>query len=245
MKIAVVSDIHGNLAALDAVIADIARHEVDLIVNLGDIVSGPLQPAETLDRLIPLGWPTISGNQEHQLLTLPIAEMGASDAYAVARLSAAQKQWLRELPGTMRIDDILLCHGTPESDLRYFLDHVDEQGARAATADEIEQRAGEEAARLILCGHTHMPRVHRRANGALIVNPGSVGLPAYEDCHPFPHRMENGSPHARYAIAARGHDGAWSAELIAVDYDCESAAVIAAQRHRPDWAIALRTGRMA
>lgn len=245
MRIAALSDIHGNLAALDAVIADVARRGADLIVNLGDIVSGPLQPAETLDRLIPLGWPTIAGNQERQLLTLSPEEMGASDAYAHARLSSAHRNWLSALPTTLRIEpDILLCHGTPDSDLIYFLDHVDERGARPATPGEVEARAGAADARLILCGHTHLARTYRRANGALIVNPGSVGLPAYDDLHPFPHMMESGGPQARYAIAERGADGMWSAELIAVDYDAESAAATAERRGRPDWAIALRTGRM-
>lgn len=246
MRIAALSDIHGNLAALEAVLADIARRGVDLIVNLGDIVSGPLQPAGTLDRLIPLALPTIRGNQERQLLTLPIDTMGASDAYARAHLSPDHLAWLAALPATLRIgDDVLLCHGTPDSDLRYFLDHVDAGGARAATPAEIEARAGTETARLILCGHTHLPRTYRRENGALIVNPGSVGLPAYDDALPFPHVMESGSPQARYAIAERGGDGDWTAEAIAVDYDWAGAAAIAEERGRPDWAIALRTGRMA
>jgi len=246
MRIAALSDIHGNLAALDAVLADIAGHDIDLTVNLGDIVSGPLQPAETLDRLIPLDFPTIRGNQERQLLTMPLEKLGASDAYALPRLSPAHLHWLEELPATMRIiGDVLLCHGTPDSDLLYFLDHVDANGARAATAEEIEQRTGAETARLILCGHTHMPHTYRRPTGALIVNPGSVGLPAYDDVHPHPHVMESGSAHARYAIATRGSDGNWAAELVMVPYDWESAARTAEARGRPDWAIALRTGRVS
>ncbi|MET0374450.1 MAG: metallophosphoesterase family protein [Rhizorhabdus sp.] len=246
MRIAAISDIHGNLAALDAVLADVARRGVDLIVNLGDILSGPLQPAETADRLIALDLPTIRGNHERQLLTLPPDSMGASDGYAAQQLSAEHRAWLAGLPADMRIaPDVLLCHGTPSSDLDYYLDHIDEGGSRAATAEEIEARSGGEAAGLILCGHTHIPRIHRRAGGGLIVNPGSVGLPAYDDDRPFPHVMEAGSPHARYAIAAQGADGRWSAKLIAVDYDWESAARLAGNRGRQDWAVALRTGRMA
>lgn len=246
MRIAAISDIHGNLAALDAVLGDIARRGVDLTVNLGDILSGPLDPAATADRLMALDLPTIRGNHERQLLTMVPAEMGASDAYTAPRLSDAHRAWLTDLPVDMRIgSDVLLCHGTPTSDLDYFLDHVEPIGARAATADEIEMRSSGEKAALILCGHTHMPRTHRRAGGGLVVNPGSVGLPAYDDVHPWPHVMASGSPHARYAIAERGPDGRWAAELIRVGYDWEAAARTAETRNRPDWAVALRTGRMS
>lgn len=246
MRIAAISDIHGNLAALDAVLADIARRGVDLTVDLGDILSGPLQPAETADRLMALDLPTIRGNHERQLLTMAPAAMGASDAWTVQHLSDRHRAWLAELPVEMRIgDDILLCHGTPASDLDYYLDHVDAAGSRAATPEEIEAKSDGETSALILCGHTHVPRIHRRAGGGLIVNPGSVGLPAYDDDRPFPHVMESGSPHARYAIAERSADGIWSAELVRVDYDWASAARLAEDRGRPDWAVALRTGRMA
>ena len=246
MRIAAISDIHGNLAALDAVLADIAGRGVDLTVNLGDILSGPLDPVGTADRLIALGLPTIRGNHERQLLTLRREAMGASDAYAAPRLSDGHRAWLASLPVDLRIaPDILLCHGTPASDLDYYLEHVDAAGSRTATPAEIEARSGGETAALILCGHTHVPHVHVRAGGGLIVNPGSVGLPAYDDDRPWPHVMEAGTPHTRYAIAERGADGRWTAELITIDYDWEAAALTADARGRPDWAVALRTGRMA
>ncbi|MES2497883.1 MAG: metallophosphoesterase family protein [Pseudomonadota bacterium] len=245
MRIAAISDIHGNLAALDAVLADIARRGIDHIVNLGDILSGPLDPVGTADRLLPLDLPTISGNQERQLLTLDLAAMGASDACTAPLLTDRHGAWLAGLPKTMRFaPDVLLCHGTPESDLDYYLDHVDPAGARPATAAEIDARTGDETAALILCGHTHIQRTHRRPGGQLIVNPGSVGLPAYDDLHPWPHVMESGDPRARYAIVTRGDDGVWTAEPIAIDYDWDSAALTAEAHGRPDWAFALRTGRM-
>jgi predicted phosphodiesterase len=245
MRIAAISDIHGNLAALDAVLADIANRAVDLTVNLGDTLSGPLYPAATADRLMALDLPTITGNHERQLLTQQSGRMGASDRYTIDRLEDRHRAWLASLPQTLHLaDDILLCHGTPDSDLQYFLEHVEPAGARGATEIEIEDRCGGDQTMLIFCGHTHIPRIHRRKGGGLIVNPGSVGLPAYEDALPFPHVMEAGSPHARYAIAERTTDGTWSAELIIVAYDWCNAAILAESRERPDWAVALRTGRM-
>jgi predicted phosphodiesterase len=248
MRIAAVSDIHGNLPALEAVLDDIARADVDLTVNLGDVLSGPLWVAETADRLMALELPTIAGNHERQLLALPRERMGASDAFAAGQLDERRRAWLAWLPAGLRLaDDVLCCHGTPDSDLVYFLETTQpgDPGVRAATPSEALRRAGD-ALRgvpqgLILCGHSHVPRALRLADGRLVVNPGSVGLQAYTGEEPHPHRVENGTPHARYAIVERTPAG-WQVELRAVPYDHESAARRAQANERPDWATALRTG---
>lgn len=239
---AALSDIHGNLAALDAVLAEIRSAGADLIVNLGDILSGALYPRETADRLIPLGLPTIRGNHERQVLAGDRERMGLSDRWALDGLRQDQLDWIEGLPNTLSIgEDILLVHGTPDDDLTYFLETVTPAGCREATPDEIRSRAGNVSSKLILCGHTHLQRVVKLDDGRLIVNPGSVGLQAYEDDRPFPHRMEMGSPHARYALVTQnGSD--WTVELRAVEYDWRAASVTAEANGRPDWAVALRSG---
>jgi putative phosphoesterase len=243
MKIAVISDVHGNIDALDAVLMDAASEGAERIVNLGDICSGPLFPCETADRLMALNLPTISGNHERQLLTYDFGSMGLSDQYAATTLRADQKEWLKGLPKTMKLeDDVLLVHGTPDSDVGYFLDTVAETGLRPATDDEIKMRAADRDFKLILCGHTHIPRAVRLEH-RLFVNPGSVGLQAYQDDRPFPHAVENTSPHARYAIVSKT-GGEWSCELRKVAYAWEKAAQLAEERGREDWARALRTGRV-
>jgi putative phosphoesterase len=245
MLIAVFSDTHGNLAGLEAVLADIARRNVDMIVNLGDILSGPLQPAETADRLMTLNLPTIRGNHERQLLTVTPDRMNMSDQHAHAELTDAHRAWLETLPEDAWLnEDVYACHGTPDSDLGYFLHTVEPRGVREATDIEVLERAGEVSAALILCGHTHIPGIRRLGDGRLIVNPGSAGLPAYDDERPFFHVMEAGSRHVRYAICERDYQGRWTADLVAVDYDFEQAASTAEARGRDDWAIALRIGRM-
>jgi putative phosphoesterase len=243
MRIAVMSDIHGNVAALEAVLGDIRRHGVDLTVNVGDSLSGPLYPRETADTLLALDLPTVRGNHDRQLVMLPPEEMGPSDLYAHACLNDTHRRWLAAQPVTLRLaSDVFVCHGTPASDSDYFLEQVGPSGARCASPVEIEVRAGTCDAALILCGHTHLARSVRLPDGRLVLNPGSVGLPAYADDKPYPHVMEAGTPHARYAIACRRGDGAWTAQFKRVRYDWTQTARIAARRGRCDWAVALRTG---
>lgn len=254
-RFAAISDIHGNLPALDAVLADVAAHGVDEIVNLGDILSGPLWAAATADRLMALKLPTIAGNHERQLLTQPRERMGASDAHSAGELLPHHREWLAALPATLRLsDEVFCCHGTPNSDLTYFLETVvpgfggpgsGANGVRAATLAEATARAGDAMSGvphgLILCGHTHVPHVLRLADGRLVVNPGSVGLPGFDDDHGHPHIIENHAPHARYALLERTAAG-WHVTLRAVAYDWEAAAQRAEQEGRSDWAAALRTG---
>lgn len=243
MRIAILSDIHGNLPALDAVLADAEARRVDVVVNLGDILSGPLWPVETADRLIPLGLPTIRGNHERQLLESDHAAMGASDRHAIERLKEHHRAWIAGLPETLTPwPDVRMVHGTPGRDVSYFLHSVDPRGLRDASDAELEERAGGRREALILCGHTHLPACRRLDDDRLIVNPGSVGLPGYTADWPHPHVVETGTPHARYAIAER-RDGIWSAELLVVAYDWEVAARQAEANGRPDWAKPLRTGR--
>ena len=251
MRIAIISDVHGNLPALEAVVADIRGRGVDMIVNLGDTVSGPLLPRETAQFLMAEDWLTIAGNHERQLLAEPADGRGPSDAYARACLDEAQLRWLAGLPKRARPEpDVLLLHGTLSSDLDYLLETVDPPPAgatvtrvrpRLATAEEIAQRLCGETAALVACGHSHVPRALRTSRGQLLVDPGSVGLPAFTATTPHPHVVETGSPDARYAIVERGARG-WSAALRSVPYNYAPMAALARERERTEWALALSTG---
>ncbi|MBU1816455.1 MAG: metallophosphatase family protein [Gammaproteobacteria bacterium] len=247
MRIALVSDIHGNLAALEAVATDIRRRGADQVVNLGDNLSGPLLPRETAQWLMASDWLSLAGNHERQVLQLHPGHGGPSDVYAHSQLGEAELAWMRTLSHSTRLDDdVLLCHGSPRSDHEYLLETLDGTAMRAATLAEIAGRLGGHTASLIACGHTHVPRqVTMRAGERpmLLVNPGSVGLQAYSDDHPVVHQVENGSPDARYAIVERTAHG-WQAEFFCVPYPHEPMALLAEQRGRPEWAHALRTGVM-
>lgn len=239
-RYAILSDIHGNLPALEAVVADAGARGCDVFVNLGDILSGPLWPAETADYLMARDWPTIAGNHERQVLTQPIDRMNASDLFARKRLNAEQLAWIGSHPATLQLAaDIFLCHGIPRSDLVHFLFSVDMSGIHDATEGEIAERASGRVESLILCGHSHIPGERRFGDGRRVVNPGSVGLQAFHDDHPLPYTVENGDPRARYAIVEGGN-----VTFRQVDYDHKSAAMKAEREGRPDWGIGLRLGRM-
>ncbi len=240
MRLAIFSDIHGNLPALQAVVADAGA--VDGWLNLGDIVSGPLWPAETAQFLIERAWPTIVGNHERQLLTQPLDGMGASDRYARERLTAQQCQWLAQLPVAMTPAPGLRCvHGSPRSDLECLLETVTPSGMQPASMDEVVQRlTGIQNESLVLCGHTHRPR-QLVVGRTTVLNPGSVGLQAYRHDQPYDHEVANGTPQARFALVHQNAQG-WDCELRAVDYDHERAAAKAQAAGFFDWAHALRTG---
>ena len=261
MKIAAISDIHGNLNALQAVLADMDREGVDRIINCGDTLGGPLASAKTADLLMARGIPMVAGNHERQLLTLPPDKMGRSDACTASEINSAQRNWLESAPPTLWLtDDVFICHGTPCSDVHYWLETVTDDfgqhgstGVRPASHAEVLQRLGRgeltQGASLIVCGHTHVPRVVQvdspdDGRVITIVNAGSVGLQGYDDVHPYKHWIETGSPHARYALMEYAATG-WQVQLRSVAYDFEPMTQLAERRNRPDWALPLRTGRMS
>ncbi|GAB2472297.1 metallophosphoesterase family protein [Promicromonospora xylanilytica] len=254
-RIAVLSDIHGNTPALTAVLAAVDAEGVDLVLNLGDIVSGAVDPRGTLDLLAERPEiVTVRGNHERQVLTLPYDEMGGSDQVASRVLNDADRTWLGSLPLTVvPVPGVLAFHAVPGDDATYLTQTVvprsteHPQGVREATDGELVERLGAAygAYGLYLCGHTHQARTRDLPDGSLLVNPGSVGWPAYTDETPHPHRVETGSPEARFAIVSQAADGGgWTARLLAVSYDHEGAAAQADRLGRPDVAHMLRTGQV-
>jgi putative phosphoesterase len=243
MRIAVMADIHGNIRALEAVRADLQKRSPDVVVNLGDNVSGPLQAASAADLLMEESYIQIRGNHDRQLIDRSPEAMGLSDRAAHGQLNSRHLDWLANLPATETLaDGVLLCHGSPGNDLQYLLEDLDGHHVRLAPPKLIQERLGSTQAALILCGHTHIPRIVALPGGVRAVNPGSVGLQAYDDSSPVQHYMETGSPYARYAMIDLHRSAPARVEFIALEYDWESASKDAARAGRPDWAHALATG---
>ncbi len=243
MKIAIISDIHGNDLALEAVLADIGAQGIGEIVNLGDHLSGPLNAARTADILIGRKMPAIRGNHDRCLLALDPSEMGLSDHAAYCELEPRHHDWLATLPETLVYrDTFFLCHGTPTSDETYWMEALTADGVvHMAVRKAIESFAEGIDYPVILCGHTHIPRAVRLADGRLLVNPGSVGCPGYDDDQPVAHRVETGSPDARYAVVEHAAGG-WTVSFRCVPYDHMAMSRLAADRNRPEWASTLATG---
>lgn len=218
MRVGLISDLHGNLAALEAVLAELERDRVDELVCLGDIAVGPQGP-ETLARLRSLGCPTVQGNWDDWFAAgIPplrgehgrrLIEQGE---WWTARLSDADLKYLGELPInhelSLRGERVLCYHGSPRS-------HTD--AIHPGTSDdELGALLHGHDAAVFAGGHTHI-QLTRPYGQSLVVNPGSVGLPF--EAWP-PSSSTRVLPWAEYAILDL--DGQPSLDLRRTDYDVES-----------------------
>jgi predicted phosphodiesterase len=243
--IALISDIHGNLPALRAVVEDARLQGVNRFLNLGDILYGPLWPRETFELLQGLDLAgTIRGNDDRAVYEDGAAGTSPSLAFVRQELSADAVEWLRGLPFALSLREpgLHAFHASPLGDDIYICEDIARGGPWLRPEAEIAADLHGIKSPLIVFGHSHFPRCLRLRDGRTLVNPGSVGLPAYWSDLPLPHRMETGSPNACYAIVQH-EAGGFSARLASVPYDHASAAARARRNGREDWAGWLETGR--
>jgi len=245
MKIAIVSDIHSNVFALDAIIKDLKKHPVDLKANLGDIVYGSIAPRSTFELLMEYDFVTISGNQDRQIYESSEEEIASNPImqFILDDLGTKPLAWLKSLPFDIQVnEEIYCCHGTPKSDLVYLLEDVSRGYPLLRSDSEIIDLLAGQKSKLICCGHTHISRTVNLSSGQLIVNPGSVGLPAYTDNDPVFHSMESFNHYASYAIIEKDNSE-WVVRHIQVPYDYQRAVNESKKRDHGDWAHFLSTGR--
>ncbi len=251
-SVAVISDIHGNRWALEAVFEDISSRKIDRIVNLGDCAYGPLDPAWTTRTLMERGIPSVRGNEDR------ILGDGHSDTEMVRfvrkRLTSEQLNWLVSLPASLVFDgDFFMCHGSPAADTEYLLRIIENGGTRMRSTNGVISKLKGVEEPVILCGHDHLPGTLPLPGGKLVVNPGSVGLQAYTDDLPRAHAVETGLPQARYCIVSRKESGTgakrrredgfpWKVVHVEVEYDLDAASFHALRNGRPDWAYWLLSG---
>ncbi len=259
MKYAILSDVHGNLPALEAVLEDIGgRTDVDATYHLGDLVGYAPWPDEVVDLLFERGIAGVAGNYDSTTATRythcgcrsesPEQEALSHESYAwtLGRVSESTGRRLAGLP--FRIDlrpagghasgpKAVLVHGAPTLNTLYWTEDRSDGFCR-----KMADRAGLSAGDAILFGHTHLPW-QRRVDGILFVNTGSVGRP------------KDGDPRAGYVLleapeSASGTDAPavevprWRAEHVRVSYDVERAARGIEASELPDaFAGHLREGR--
>jgi predicted phosphodiesterase len=235
VRLGIISDVHGNLVALEAVLRDLRGRAPDAIVNLGDCVTSPLWPRETYERLDTLKLPTVRGNHDRWIASMPGAEPSPTIRFAHGALDPSHRDALGALPPSIALDEgILAVHGTPASDTAYLLEEAIDGRLALAPPATLGARLEGVTAGLILCGHSHHQHCAWAPGERLVVNPGSVGHPRSVD-NPQRSRAEAGSPHARYAVATR-RGRRWSVELVVLEYDWMAVAERARANGRADWA---------
>jgi putative phosphoesterase len=212
MRIAVLSDIHGNLLALDACLADLeSQGGADALVVAGDICLGGPKPKKVLQRLDEIGAACVRGNTDRYLSDDDSEEEfepaeRAQIAWTRREIGERWVSWLKELPFALRIGDdenqLLVVHANPKTDNEHVWPDADET--------ELRRLFGDDGATAIAFGHLHVPFV-RVWHGKLLVNVSSAGLP------------KDGDPRAGYALfTERG--GGWQVKHRRVPFDVKKVA---------------------
>jgi len=234
VRLALISDQHGNDVAFRAVLADVERLGVEEIVCLGDVVQGGTEPAQTLDRLAALGCETVLGNADAFLLEVPVGSPEPVTErqlevreWTLSQLSSSHLEQMRAFAPVVRrkLDGVplLLFHGSPRSYDDVLLPELE--------GEATEPFLGHHAA-LLAGGHTHLQWT-RRIGDALYVNPGSIGI-SY-DRHADPPVLR---PLAEWALVTVA-GGAVGVEFRQVAYAVEDVQAAAQRSGRPyadEWA---------
>lgn len=238
MRVAIVSDIHGNLSALEAVVASLREDRPHTVVHAGDlVVTGP-RPSQVVERIRELGWPGALGNTDEMLWNESVRAEQERLApkivdwlavlfdtlapWAKAHLMDEHLQWLRALPPEVHIGEIRVMHASPKNRWRAPMPD--------ASDEELSAAYGGLGARVVAYGHIHRPFV-RKLGWGIVVNAGSVGLPY------------DGDPRASYALI---DDDVTTIRRVSYDLDAEHKAIREANFPLAEWLIQIeRQGRFS
>jgi putative phosphoesterase len=236
MRVAVISDMHGNDLAFEAVETDIQNQSIDQIVCLGDAVQGGPQPAEVVQRLRRLNCPVVMGNADAWLISgeetgdegIPperLKKMGDVRNWSLSQLTEEDRAFISAFQPTvtLRLEntlDLLCFHGSPTS--------FDDVILPAAPEEEFQKFLGPYAGRILSGGHTHAQQI-RRMGEYFFFNPGSVGF-AYN--HNQPEDDFHADPWAEYAILTF-KNGQASLEFRRVPFDAKEMIRIYRESGRP------------
>jgi predicted phosphodiesterase len=231
MRIALISDIHGNLFALDAVLRELEREQFDHLICLGDVADGP-QPCEALERVRALGCPVIMGNWDAAFLrgmpdptdevSQKLADIGA---FWADKLAPGHRAFVETFVPTLELplDDggqAVFFHGSPRS--------YDDWIFGGTPDPEVDAMLAGHEGSLMVGGHTHLQLVRRLESG-MFVNPGSVGLP-------FQHWWPNTvviAPWAEYGLLEIAEDGRLRVDLRRTTYDVEALLALSRESGMP------------
>lgn len=231
-RVAVVSDIHGNLTALEAVITDLAQTTPDVVVHGGDLADAGASPAAVIDRVRELGWRGVMGNTDEMLhrpeslteFSAPRPELGPMfakvaemAAWTRAELGRGRLEWLGAQPGVEYEEGLALVHASPGDAWR---------APRQDAGDEsLLATYGPLSRAVVVYGHSHTPFV-RKLDGLTVANSGSVGQP------------HDGDPRASYLIVA---DGDAVIRRVAYDLDKEVSRLRRSGLPYAEWVVRMMT----
>ncbi|HYI13800.1 MAG TPA: metallophosphoesterase family protein [Thermomicrobiales bacterium] len=222
MRVAVISDMHGNAIAFDAVLEDMRGRGIDQVVCLGDALQGGPQPAEVASRLRDLGCPVVIGNADQLVLAGEV-----DDGEELSDLQRAVREWsaaqigdeglalIGQFQPTVTIGlsggrQLLCFHGSPASYGEIILPETSE--------DDVQQMLGQHLPAIMTGGHTHLQQL-RRVGDSVFFNPGSIGLAfSYQQANDPP----LADPWAEYAILTSDDTGAYAIEFRRLPYDVDA-----------------------
>jgi len=226
LLVAVLSDIHANLAALDAALAELERRGADAIVVAGDLVGDGPDPAGVVALLRRKGFRTVRGNVDDKVTELAALPRDAQAALLEKRkkadlvrsaraLGRADLEWIRKLPESLRLDfegrRMLLVHGSPLGSTDYVFPSI--------TPQALAAKLGAERPDVLACGHSHIPFA-RRIGGVTVVNAGSVGRPV------------DGDPRGAYALVEITRGRPPRARIVRFPFPAPELPVPASVRHQ-------------
>lgn len=215
MRLALFGDVHGNLPALTAALADMDAHSPDALVCLGDVAMGGAWPRECVQRVAALNCLVVSGNADRQTLEAPqpLDARGFPDEQEIhdigqwnaAQLTGTEREILRTFAPTVGLDDLLCYHGSPAKD-----DEVLDAGTPVGRLEELRVGYGQQS--VWIGSHTHRPLL-RSLDGWRLLNPGSVGLPFEKRGGKYVNLAQ-----AEYVLLDRTAQG-WTVIFRRVSYD--------------------------
>jgi predicted phosphodiesterase len=235
MKIALISDIHGNLPALEAVYQSIKEKGIFEIYNLGDSLYGPLWAEETAQFIIKNNIKSIMGNEDEDLINN--SHKNETEKYVLKQLSQSSINWLKMLPFSFENEYITLFHGSPNNNRKYFLEKIHEENIIIKCNEELLENIKNIKTKYIGFGHSHLERI-LVINDNVLINAGSVGWSAFMDDDPK-HKIETLNNFAKYVIIDN-----LNIEICYVTYDFKAASKKAKENNRNDWVKCIETGRV-
>jgi len=235
MKIALISDIHGNLPALESVYQSIKEKGISEVYNLGDSLYGPLWPEETAQFLIKNEIKSIMGNEDEDLINNKIKN--ETEKYTLNQLSEKSINWLKNIPNIIENEYITLFHGMYNNNRKYFLENICNGNIIIKNNEEIMENIKEIKTKYIGFGHSHLEKI-LVIKEQILINAGSVGWAAFSDDDPI-HKIETLNNYAKYVFI-----NDQNIEICNIEYDYKMASKKAKENNRKDWVKYIETGRI-